>query len=84
MGDTGVPQPSPAAAEAERRKGAGARAGYVIFAVFLLAWIVLGGQAAYQHRWERFAAITVLTLLFLTVPTGVATKARRVLRDRVR
>jgi hypothetical protein len=82
MGDRGAAESASAGPDAPPPKTSGARAGYLIFALFMLFLIVFDAQVAYQGEWANFAGITVFTLLFLTIPTGVAKRARRVLRDR--
>jgi hypothetical protein len=82
MADRGAAESAPTGPDAPRRKSSGAWAGYLIFALFMLFLIVFDAQAAYQGEWANFAGITVFTLLFLTIPTGAAKRARRVLRDR--
>lgn len=60
-----------------RRRGTGAWAGYVIFALFLLFLLIFDAQAAVQREWANFTGITVFTLAFVIVPTGGAKWFRR-------
>lgn len=60
-----------------RPRVAGAWAGYVIFALFLLFLLIFDAQAAVQREWANFTGITVFILAFAIVPTGAAKWFRR-------
>lgn len=70
------------AAVARKARAAGAWAGYLIFGLCLLVFIAFDVQAGYNHEWSRLAGTIVLTLAFVTIPTGGAKWLRRELQRR--
>ena len=60
----------------------GAWAGYLIFGLCLLVFVVFAAQAAYNDEWARLTLWIVMTMAFVTVPTGGAKWLRRELQRR--
>jgi hypothetical protein len=65
-----------------RRLAGGAWVGTLLYALVLVYVVYFDVRVALQHRWPDFAGITVIALIFLTVPTGAVRWLRQVRRNR--
>ena len=82
MSGIGSPKPARNAPGARRPRPAGAWAGYLIFGLCLLVFVVFDAQAAYAHQWSRLAVMIVITVAFVIFPTGGAAWLRRAVSRR--
>jgi protein-S-isoprenylcysteine O-methyltransferase Ste14 len=82
MSGAGLPEPESDAPEPRQHEASGAWAGYLIFSLLLLFLIVLGVQAAYDHRWASVAGVIVFLLVLFLVPTGGLKRLRRLAHNR--
>ena len=82
MGEIKSPEAVRDASDSRLPKPTGAWAGYLIFGLCLLVFVVFAAQAAYDDEWSRLALWIVMTVAFVTVPTGGAKWLRRELQRR--